>query len=244
MQAAQQTNTINNRYYWGKNRNILSNVQLTKQDLTRLQKESYQRFLTEGIGELLNEISPVTDFTGKNWKLEFGDFFFGKTRFTPEQCRVKGVSYDAPLRVRVTLTNLQTNQEYKQEAFFGDIPQMTDKGTFIINGVERVIINQIVRSPGAFFSASEDPITGRRLFGAEIRPQHGSWLEFGVSRSDVLTVKIDRRRKFAATTLLRALGYSEEQMREEFKSVDSNEERQYLDSTRSEERRVGKECTS
>ncbi len=231
MQAAQQTNTINNRYYWGKNRNILSNVQLTKQDLTRLQKESYQRFLTEGIGELLNEISPVTDFTGKNWKLEFGDFFFGKTRFTPEQCRVKGVSYDAPLRVRVTLTNLQTNQEYKQEAFFGDIPQMTDKGTFIINGVERVIINQIVRSPGAFFSASEDPITGRRLFGAEIRPQHGSWLEFGVSRSDVLTVKIDRRRKFAATTLLRALGYSEEQMREEFKSVDSNEERQYLDST-------------
>jgi DNA-directed RNA polymerase subunit beta len=131
----------------------------------------------------------------------------------------------------VTLTNLQTNQEYKQEAFFGDIPQMTDKGTFIINGVERVIINQIVRSPGAFFSASDDPITGRKLFGAEIRPQHGSWLEFGVSRSDVLTVKIDRRRKFAATTLLRALGYSEEQMREEFKSVDNNDDHQYIEST-------------
>jgi DNA-directed RNA polymerase subunit beta len=231
MQATQQPNNINSRVYWGKNRNILSNVQLTKQDLTRLQKESYQRFLTEGIGELLNEISPVTDFTGKNWKLEFGDYFFGKTRFTPEQCHIKGISFDAPLRVRVTLTNLQTNQEYKQEAFFGDIPQMTDKGTFIINGVERVIINQIVRSPGAFFSASDDPITGRKLFGAEIRPQHGSWLEFGVSRSDVLTVKIDRRRKFAATTLLRALGFTEEQMREEFKSVDNNDDHQFIEST-------------
>ncbi len=230
MQAT-QSNTINNRVYWGKNQSILSNVQLTKQDLTHLQKASYQRFLTEGIGELLKEISPVTDFTGKNWKLEFGDYFFGKTKFTPEQCHIKGISFDAPLRVRVTLTNVQTGQEYKQEAFFGDIPQMTDKGTFIINGVERVIINQIVRSPGAFFSASDDPITGRRLYGAEIRPQHGSWLEFGVSRSDVLTVKIDRRRKFAATTLLRALGFSEDQIREEFKGVDNNEDHQFIEST-------------
>jgi DNA-directed RNA polymerase subunit beta len=88
-----------------------------------------------------------------------------------------------------------------------------------------------VRSPGAFFSSSDDPITGRKLFGAEIRPQHGSWLEFGVSRSDVLTVKIDRRRKFAATTLLRALGFTEEQMREEFKSVDNNDDHQYIEST-------------
>lgn len=230
MQAT-QSNTINNRVYWGKNQSILSNVQLTKQDLTHLQKASYQRFLTEGIGELLKEISPVTDFTGKNWKLEFGDYFFGKTKFTPEQCHIKGISFDAPLRVRVTLTNVQTGQEYKQEAFFGDIPQMTDKGTFIINGVERVIINQIVRSPGAFFSASDDPITGRRLYGAEIRPQHGSWLEFGVSRSDVLTVKIDRRRKFAATTLLRALGFSEDQIREEFKGVDNNDDHQFIEST-------------
>jgi len=108
---------------------------------------------------------------------------------------------------------------------------MTDKGTFIINGVERVIINQIVRSPGAFFSASDDPITGRRLYGAEIRPQHGSWLEFGVSRSDVLTVKIDRRRKFAATTLLRALGYSQEEILEAFKDVDTSEDHKFIEST-------------
>lgn len=218
--------TINGRLYWGKRP-----TQVKKLDLTRLQRDSYQKFLDESIGVLLQEITPVTDFTGKNWKLEFGEYFFGKTRMAPDLCKVKGLSYDAPLKVRVVLTNLQTNDTYKQEAFLGDIPQMTEKGTFIINGVERVIINQIVRSPGAFFSASDDPITGRRLYGAEIRPQHGSWLEFGVSRSDVLTVKIDRRRKFAATTLLRALGFSEDEIRSEFEGVDNNGEHRYIEST-------------
>ncbi|EKD90952.1 MAG: hypothetical protein ACD_30C00055G0005 [uncultured bacterium] len=220
------TNTINNRVYWGNNKHRIKNL-----DLIKLQKDSYQKYLNEGVGELLNEISPVVDFTGKNWSLEFGDYFFGKPKLNPALCKVKGVSFDAPLRVRVTLTNLQTEESYKQEAFLGDIPQMTDKGTFIINGVERVIINQIVRSPGAFFSASDDPITGRRLYGAEIRPQHGSWLEFGVSRSDVLTVKIDRRRKFAATTLLRALGYSQEEILEAFKDVDTSEDHKFIEST-------------
>src|SRR3990167_5179113 len=220
------TNTINNRVYWGNNKHRIKNL-----DLIKLQKDSYQKYLNEGVGELLNEISPVVDFTGKNWSLEFGDYFFGKPKLNPALCKVKGVSFDAPLRVRVTLTNLQTEESYKQEAFLGDIPQMTDKGTFIINGVERVIINQIVRSPGAFFSASDDPITGRLLYGAEIRPQHGSWLEFGVSRSDVLTVKIDRKRKFAATTLLRALGFSEDEIRSGFEAVDNNGEHRYIEST-------------
>ncbi len=224
MQSA--PNQINGRFYWGKKPTQVKNL-----DLIRLQKDSYQKFLDEKIGELLQEITPVTDFTGKNWKLEFGEYFFGKVQLTPDLCKVKGLSYDAPLKVRVILTNLQTNDTYKQEAFLGDIPQMTDKGTFIINGVERVIINQIVRSPGAFFSASDDPITGRRLYGAEIRPQHGSWLEFGVSRSDVLTVKIDRKRKFAATTLLKALGFSEDEIKSEFESVDNNGEHHYIEST-------------
>ena len=232
MPQAITANNINGRVYWGKKKFELKNL-----DLIRLQKESYQKFLDEGIKDLLNEISPVADFTGKNWKLEFGEYSFGKPKLLPEQCKVKGLSYDAPLRVKVVLTNLQTNETYKQEAFFGDIPQMTDKGTFIVNGVERVIINQIVRSPGAFFSTNDDPISGRRLFGAEIRPQHGSWLEFGISRSDVLTVKIDRKRKFAATTLLRALGYSEEQMKEEFSQVDTSEDHQYIQST------LGKDTT-
>ena len=226
MQIQSTANTINGRLYWGKRASTVK-----KLDLTKLQRDSYEKFLNESIGTLLQEITPVTDFTGKNWKLEFGEYFFGKTKMLPDVCKVKGLSYEAPLKVRVTLTNLQTEETYKQEAFLGDIPQMTEKGTFIVNGVERVIINQIVRSPGAFFSASDDPITGRRLYGAEIRPQHGSWLEFGVSRSDVLTVKIDRRRKFAATTLLRALGFSEDEIRTMFESVDSNGEHRYIEST-------------
>ncbi len=219
-------NKLNNRVYWGHNPNLPS-----KLDLIKIQRESYDRFLEEGIKEVLAEITPITDFTGKNWRLDLGESSFSKGKYTPEQCAIKGISYDAPLKVKVTLTNLQTNEEYKQEAFLGDIPMMTDKGTFIVNGIERVIINQIVRSPGIFFSMSEDPITGKKLYGAEIRPAHGSWLEFSVSRSDVITVKIDRRRKFAATTFLRALGYNEEQIRELFKDVDTNEDHQYVEST-------------
>ncbi len=246
-------NRINGRVYWGKNDlkfmsdglNVSEDVnskfpskgfvklgdRSPKLDLLKIQKDSYQQFLAEGIGEVIQEVSPITDFTGKNWKLEFGDYYFTQGVMTPEQCVLKGVSFDAPLKVKVTLTNLQTNEVYKQDAFLGDIPQMTEKGTFIINGIERVIINQIVRSPGVFFSSNEDPITGKTLYGAEIRPAHGSWLEFSVSRSDVITVKIDRRRKFAATTFLRALGYSQEEILELFKSVDDNPDHQYVATT-------------
>lgn len=230
--SAPAVNNINGRVYWGKNNNLP-----TQLDLIKLQKESYAKFLAEGVAQLINEITPVHDFTGKNWKLEFGEYFLGKPHFTPEQCKIKGATFDAPLRIKVTLTNLQTGRTYTQEAFLGDLPLMTDKGTFIVNGVERVVINQIVRSPGVFFSVSEDPITGRRLHGAEIRPQHGSWLEFSVSRSDVITIKIDRRRKFAATTLLRALGLTEEDILNEFKDVDDNPDHQYISST------LGKDLT-
>lgn len=218
--------TLNNRMYWGKKSSIPKAI-----DLVILQKQSYQQFLDEGIAQLLKDISPILDFTGKNWQLEFGEYSFGKSRFNPEQAQQKGVTYDAPLRVKVTLTNLQTQEKYSQEAFLGDIPMMTEKGTFVINGVERAIVNQIVRSPGVFFSQNDDPISGKRLYGAELRPSHGSWLEFSISRSDVLTVKIDRRRKFAATTLLRALGFSEEEILEQFKDVDSNPDHQYIQST-------------
>lgn len=214
------------RTYWGDRKNLDTNF-----NLTYLQKESYQWFLDEGIKNLLLSLNPILDFTGKNWQLEFGEYSFNKPRYTFSEAVLKGVTYDAPLKVHITLTNLQTNEVYKQEVFLGDIPQMTDKGTFIINGIERVVVNQIVRAPGVFFSATIDPISARVVHSAELRPSHGSWLEFSVSRSDVLTVKIDRRRKFAVTTFLRALGYSEEQMRELFIEVDTNEDRRYLDAT-------------
>lgn len=179
-----------------------------------------------GIKEVLEEISPVEDFTGKNWTLNLGSFYFGKAKYSAETAKEKGVTFDAPLKIEAILINKQSGQRYKQDVFLGDIPQMTEKGTFIINGVERVIINQLVRSPGVFFQASDDPITGKRLYSAEIRPYRGSWLEFAVTRGGVLTAKIDRRRKFAATTLLRALGFSEtEAIVELFKDIDTAEDR-------------------
>lgn len=215
------------RVYWGNKSNLTQ-----KFDLTYLQRESYEWFLKEGIGEILASINPVIDFTSKNWKLEFGDYNLGKSTLTPDEASLKGISYDAPLRVKVTLTNLQTEEKYEQEVFLGDIPLMTKKGTFIVNGIERAVVNQIVRSPGVFFSSAQDPITGRILYSAELRPAHGSWLEFSVSRTDVLTVKIDRRRKFAASTFLRAIGYSEEdQIRQLFVDIDNSEDRHYVDST-------------
>src|SRR3989338_2312414 len=200
-------------------------------NLIQLQLDSYNWFLQEGIKEVLSEISPVEDFTGKNWTLELGSFAFGKSKYTPEQAKEKGVTFDAPLRIEAILINKQTGQRFKQEVFLGDIPQMTTKGTFIINGVERVIINQLVRSPGIFFSAIDDPITGKRLYQAEIRPYRGSWLEFSISRTGVLTAKIDRRRKFAVTTLLRALGFSDsQQIIDQFSDVDTEEDK-ILDTT-------------
>lgn len=208
------------RKYWSRNHTAI----IPEFNLIQLQLDSYKWFLNEGLRETLDEINPVEDFTGKNWTLELGSFSFGKPKYTSEQALIKGVTFEASLKVEAVLINKQTGQKVKQEVFMGDIPQMTDKGTFVINGVERVIINQLVRSPGAFFSATEDPITGKRLHSAEIRPYRGSWLEFSVSRTGVLTAKIDRRRKFAATTLLRAIGFSEDQeLLELFKDIDTGE---------------------
>ena len=221
------TNTNDSpRKYWSKAPALVPELNLIK-----IQIDSYNWFLTEGIKQVLAEITPVEDFTGKNWTMELGSFYFGKPKYNAEIAREKGVTFDAPLKIEAVLTNKQTGQRFKQEVFLGDIPQMTEKGTFIINGVERVIINQLVRSPGAFFSATDDPITGKRLYSAEIRPYRGSWLEFSVSRTGVLTTKIDRRRKFAATTLLRALGFSQDQdIIELFKDVDSGENK-FIDVT-------------
>ncbi|MBI2338691.1 DNA-directed RNA polymerase subunit beta [Candidatus Daviesbacteria bacterium] len=216
------SNTIEKtRKYWSKAPSLVPEL-----NLIQIQLDSYNWFLKEGISEVLAEISPVEDFTGKNWTLELGSFYFGKSKYTADQAREKGVTFDAPLKIEAILINKQTGQRYKQDVFLGDIPQMTDKGTFIVNGVERVIINQLVRSPGVFFQATDDPITGKRLFSAEIRPYRGSWLEFSVTRGGVLTAKIDRRRKFAATTLLRSLGFSEnESITELFKDVDTGEDK-------------------
>src|SRR3990170_130470 len=215
------------RQYWG-----IEARQLPQLDLLAVQRESYEWFTTEGIRDSLRVISPIEDFTGKNWKLEFGNHSFGEAKHTPEQAKAKGITYEMPLKVEAKLTNLQTGQTSEQEVFFGDIPKMTQTGTFIINGIERAGVSQLVRSPGVFFSGEVDPSTGRMLYKAELRPLRGSWLEFQVTRNDIITVKIDRHRKFPVTVLLRGIEtLTDENIMEYFGDIDKDPVHLYVQST-------------
>ncbi len=214
------------RLYWGKN---FSN--LPKLDFVNFQIESYNEFLETGITQLLSEIVPIDDFTGKNWSLTFGKHTFGSPKLSPQLCLDKGLTFEMPLKVEATLTNKQTGEKVTQEVFLGDVPVMTNRGTFIVNGIERNVINQLVRSPGVYFLGDVDPLSGRVLHFAEIRPMRGSWLEFNVSRGNVLSVRIDRKRKFPITTFLRALGIgSDEELFKTFADVD-NKDVSYLEAT-------------
>jgi len=213
-----------NRIFWKK-----APKNLPELNLVDVQKESYQWFLDTGIRESLDSISPIDDFTGKNWQLEFGDHTVGEPKYSPQQALKKGLTYEAPLRVKAKLTNLQTGDVTKQEVFMGDIPQMTQVGTFIINGIERAVVNQLVRSPGVFFSGTVDLATGRNLYQAELRPLRGSWLEVNISRYNTVSVKIDRHRKISATTLLRALEpYTDEEILKMFGGVDTDQKHPYI----------------
>ncbi|NIT03451.1 DNA-directed RNA polymerase subunit beta, partial [Candidatus Saccharibacteria bacterium] len=201
---------------------------LPKLNLLEIQRESYQWFIEKGIKEALEEISPIDDFTGKNWQLSFGDYLFDKTRHTPSEAIKKGLTYDAPLRVEATLTNKKTGRKVTKEVFLGDIPQMTERATFIVNGIERGVINQIIRAPGAFFFGEIDRVSGRMLYQAEVRPLRGSWLEFNVNRNDVISCRLDRRRKFPITALLRAFGLvTDEEILETYKS-EAKEGKDYI----------------
>ncbi|NCN06731.1 MAG: DNA-directed RNA polymerase subunit beta [Candidatus Pacebacteria bacterium] len=194
------------RQNWG-----LVQTTLPELNLVGLQVESYKAFLDSGIRDTIAEIyadEGVEDYTGKNWSLTFDGHYFGKQKYTITEAKQKGVSYDMPLYVSATITNKRTGDTQTQDVFLGDIPKMTAIGTFIINGIERAVVTQLVRSPGVFFSGETDPITGQKLFTAELRPKRGSWLELTVGKKNVITVKIDRRRKIPVTTLLRALGFS------------------------------------
>ncbi|MBI4029041.1 MAG: DNA-directed RNA polymerase subunit beta [Candidatus Blackburnbacteria bacterium] len=205
---------------------------LPQLDLLAIQKESWVEFLRKGIGESLKVVSPISDFTGKNWELSFGEYRIGEPSITPSRAREKGLTYSSPLYVNATLLNKKTGKTTTQEVFLGDIPQMTVQGTYVVNGVERAIVNQIVRSPGVYFFGEQDPGSGRMLYRGEIRPSNGSWLEFEVSKQDVIIARIDRRRKLPATMLLRALGLENEQLiLEKFADIDTDEHHKYLEST-------------
>lgn len=219
--------TKKQRLYWGNRQ-----VKLPPLDLTLVQRESYEQFLQKDLSKYLEEISPITDFTGKTWELSFGAHYFEASKITPEEAVKKGLTYDMPLRVKVKLVNKVTGDETEQDVFLGDIPKMTERGTFIVSGIERAVVNQLVRAPGAFFAGSIDPTTGRVLYSAELRPMRGSWLELTVGKNDVITGKIDRHRKFHVTTLLRALGIEdEEEIKALFKDVDTDNDHQYIFAT-------------
>ena len=176
-------------------------------DLIEVQKNSYYRFLKEDLREVLDDISPITDYSGK-LVLEFVDYKIDldHPKYSMEESKERDVNYAAPLRVSVRLINKETGEVKQQEVFMGDFPLMTPQGTFIINGAERVIVSQLVRSPGVYFSESFDKV-GKQLFAAQVIPNRGAWLEYETDSNGVLYVKIDRQRKVHITALLRAIGY-------------------------------------
>ncbi|MGI6605730.1 MAG: DNA-directed RNA polymerase subunit beta [Peptococcia bacterium] len=174
-------------------------------NLIEIQTNSYQWFLNEGIREMFHDISPIQDFTG-NLVLEFVDYSLGEPKYSVDESRERDVTFAAPLKVKVRLINKETGEVKEQEVFMGDFPLMTEKGTFIINGAERVIVSQLVRSPGVYYSEEIDP-SGKKIFGATIIPNRGAWLEFETDVNENVFVRVDRTRKLLVTVLLRALGY-------------------------------------
>ncbi len=173
--------------------------------LIKIQLDSFEWFKQEGLRELLTEISPIQDFTGSKMDLVFGDYEFREPKHTMAECRERDMTYAAPLFVDVELRIKESGEIKEQRLFFGDFPLMTDRGTFIINGAERVVVSQLVRSPGVYYTIETDPASGRRLCYAKLIPNRGAWLEFETSNRAVLYVKVDRKRKITVTTLIRAI---------------------------------------
>ncbi len=197
-----------------------SKLHLTLPPLLSMQKDSWKVFWEKDLRDLFDEVSPILDYTGKEFELSFLDYKLDEPRHANDlEAKKNNDSYEASLRVKVRLTNLKTKEVKDQEVFFADFPLMTERGTFIINGVERVVISQLIRSPGAFFTLQT--VAGKKQFGAKIIPNRGAWLEFETERNGFLAVRIDRKRKIAATTLLRAFGIKN--IKEVFQGVDTGE---------------------
>ncbi|HRK40963.1 MAG TPA: DNA-directed RNA polymerase subunit beta [Candidatus Saccharibacteria bacterium] len=193
------------------------------------QLDSWKEFVETGLGEIFAEINPIEDYTGQKLELRFKDYHFENPKVSEADARENNISFDAPLKAVVELTNKVTGEVKEQEIYLGDYPWMTERGTFVINGAERVVVSQLIRSSGIFFTA--DNHGGRNHYGAKLIPGRGAWLEFETAASGAIYVKIDRRRKIAVTTLLRALGYpSNSSIKELFKDVDTGDVN-FLDAT-------------
>ncbi|MFH1744747.1 MAG: DNA-directed RNA polymerase subunit beta [bacterium] len=202
-------------------------------DLIEVQKDSFKWFLEEGLLDLFDEISPVTDFIGRDLELYFEDYYLDEPKFGEVESRKKNITYEAPLRVKARLLNKRTNKSTIQEVFLGDFPLMTKNGTFIVNGIERVMVSQLIRSSGVIFTS--EYVKGMKKYGAKIIPNRGAWLEIETDANKVIWVRIDRKRKVAVTSLLRAFGIeSDEEIKELFRDVDiirEGDEVGYIDAT-------------
>ena len=178
--------------------------------LVEAQKDSYEQFIEEGIGEVLEDFSPITDFAD-HYELYFLDHnLSGKSKYSEKECRDRDATYAVPLEVKVRLNNKVTGEIIDQAVFMGELPKMTDSGSFIINGAERVVVSQLVRSPGVYNGFEQDK-SGKKLYSTTVMPNRGAWLEFEQDSQGVLWVHVDRTRKIAATTLLRALGFGSDE---------------------------------
>ena len=201
-------------------------------NLIQTQTDSFHWFVQTGLRDLLDEITPITDFTGKNLELHFRDYYFEEPKFSEEECRTRDLTFSKPLKVEVDLVIKETDEVKHQTVFMGDFPWMTEQGTFIINGAERVVVSQLVRSPGVYYTSAEDPATGRMLFAAKVIPNRGAWLEFETSNKDLLSVKVDRKRKIPVTTLLRAVGVEDSaEMLKLFAPADDHPEHPFVQLT-------------
>ncbi|MBU1163981.1 DNA-directed RNA polymerase subunit beta [Patescibacteria group bacterium] len=199
-------------------------------DLIEVQKISYKWFLDQGLKELFDEVSPIKDFIGRDLEVSFEKYTLDEPKFDEVTSRSKNLTFEAPLRVQAKLVNKRTNKVIEQEVFLGDFPLMTDRGTFVINGIERVVVSQLIRSAGVFFTS--EFVGNRKYYGAKVIPNRGSWLEFETDQNNIIWVKIDRKRKVAATSLLRAFGYgSDEEILKIFEDVDISPNASYIKST-------------
>ncbi len=212
-------------------------------NLIQVQLDSYRWFQKEGLRELFDEISPIESFNGdlqlhlpgfnREINEKFGlDYRFEEPKYTQQECLERDITYAAPLYVRIALWNKESDEWMTQDVFMGDFPLMTDTGTFIINGAERVVVSQLIRSPGVYFTVEEDRITGRTMCMAKLIPNRGAWLEFETSKRDIISVKVDRKRKLPVTILLRAVGFgSDEELHHLFEMADTMPDHPYIQAT-------------
>jgi DNA-directed RNA polymerase subunit beta len=204
-----------------KRRFFKNRITVSLPDLIEVQTASYDWFWKKGLQELLDEINPVTDFTGKDLELSLNGYYLDEPKYIASVAKDKNISYEAPLRAKATLLMKKTGEVKEQEIYLGEVPLMTERGTFIINGVERVVVSQLIRSPGVFFTMEYQK--GKKLFGAKIIPNRGAWLEIETDLDGVLSVKIDRKRKLAVTALLKAFGLTEKDIRKAFTDIDKGD---------------------